>query len=363
MKESESLLRDFENLESVGNRLKSIITRVRLKEPVSVISISGMGKRPYLEYLTDYFQKVDFGFELVSQNITSIQEFDELLHMLETKEKFVPTLVVLRLAFEEDCFDQLKRLESLREKHYTNFVSILLCNLRNIYKAYHEKLQVITKSAFIIKPFTESESFKILKSYEVKYDLKISTNAKDKIAILSGGHTGLIKNIFLREIDNPNSDHEIIGLLDDEGVVRWLEQICKDLPKNVLEDILSRTKSIESQEILKKFGIINEKGKVFSPVFENYLEKKLKSAPQLPVDLKLTNQEKQVYDYLIKNAGNIISREEIGDIMWGEKSAENYSEWSIDQMIYRIRKKIKLLQNGDQIVTKKKMGFVFLRNS
>ncbi|MBM3209246.1 winged helix-turn-helix domain-containing protein [Candidatus Shapirobacteria bacterium] len=39
----------------------------------------------------------------------------------------------------------------------------------------------------------------------------------------------------------------------------------------------------------------------------------------------------------------VISRDEIAEILWGKESYDKYSDWSIDQMISQLRKKLNQL--------------------
>lgn len=210
-------------------------------------------------------------------------------------------------------------MEALREKHYTIFISILLCNLKNIYLSLSKKPQVLVKSVGIIKPFTPEESFEILRQYEIKYDLQINPESKPKIVNLSGGHTVMLKSLFLTEVDKPNFIPDLNELLLDEGLLRWLQQFTSDLPKNIIGDVISNTRSIESQDILNKFGYINAEGVAFSPILEAYLHKiKHELQPKTPVLLKLSSQEKDVYDFLISNKNLVVSRDDIAKVIWGK---------------------------------------------
>lgn len=352
------LLQDFKNIQSVKESVSYVLNRVKLKECVSVVSMSGLGKRPYFHTFEDQLQIYKDQYELVFVNTADKTELESVISKLE--KDFKPTILLVRLAFEEDCSDLIDRLEKLREKYYTKFISILLANLKTVYSSYTKKPQVLVKSTRIEKPFNYADSIEVLNQYEIKYDLKISSESKDKIAKLSGGHTGILKSLFLIEIDKPNFEPNIAELLLDEGIIRWLRQLVLDLPKNITADIHSNSRSIESDETLKKFGYINENGETFSPIVDAYLKKiKNELKPILPVDIKLSVQEKAVYDLFLSNKNQIVSRDDIAKAIWGENYLDNYSDWSIDQVVYRIRNKMSDAEMSDKITTKKKQGFIY----
>lgn len=54
----------------------------------------------------------------------------------------------------------------------------------------------------------------------------------------------------------------------------------------------------------------------------------------------LTRQQQRTYDLMAKKSGNVVSRDEIAQAIWGDKWLQKYSDWRIDRLIYLLRKKI-----------------------
>lgn len=68
-------------------------------------------------------------------------------------------------------------------------------------------------------------------------------------------------------------------------------------------------------------------------------------------------QEQKVLKQLFKNKGGIVERERIARRMWNKDWTEKYSDWAIDQLISRIRQKLKTLWINPSILqTHKKKG-------
>jgi DNA-binding response OmpR family regulator len=67
-----------------------------------------------------------------------------------------------------------------------------------------------------------------------------------------------------------------------------------------------------------------------------------------PIEEYFTRQEYTVLSLMIRKGGRLCSRDDIGEALWGEDSYEKYSNWAIDQLISKLRKKIKKLgiKNG-----------------
>lgn len=108
----------------------------------------------------------------------------------------------------------------------------------------------------------------------------------------------------------------------------------------------------------EKFGYINPEGKLFHPLLEPLISKHTKKS-----ESPFSDTESKVLTYLQSRESDIISREDIGRLVWGEEEWEDkYSDWAIGQLIYRLRKKLEYSTSSGKIHTKKGKGFVYLNN-
>lgn len=69
----------------------------------------------------------------------------------------------------------------------------------------------------------------------------------------------------------------------------------------------------------------------------------------------LQASESRVLVLFQSKAGQICSRDEIAQALWGEQWTQKYSDWMIDTMIYRLRQKLKA---GYEIKTLRNQGYV-----
>lgn len=69
----------------------------------------------------------------------------------------------------------------------------------------------------------------------------------------------------------------------------------------------------------------------------------------------LQASESRVLVLLQSKAGQICSRDEIAQALWGKQWTEKYSDWMIDTLIYRLRHKIPLHQ---EIITVRNQGYI-----
>jgi hypothetical protein len=59
----------------------------------------------------------------------------------------------------------------------------------------------------------------------------------------------------------------------------------------------------------------------------------------VPIDAYLSHQEHAVLQRLVEQAGQVVGRDAIAKAIWGETWEDAYSDWAIDQLISRLRKK------------------------
>jgi len=88
-----------------------------------------------------------------------------------------------------------------------------------------------------------------------------------------------------------------------------------------------------------------------SPIFGHYIEslhcsaKKIELTPnrillgEVPIDAFLSSQERSVVRLLVEKSGTLVNRDAIAKAMWGDGWEDAYSDWAIDQLISRLRKK------------------------
>jgi hypothetical protein len=77
----------------------------------------------------------------------------------------------------------------------------------------------------------------------------------------------------------------------------------------------------------------------------------------------LSNREAQILKLILDSPSIVVSRDSVAKIMWGDAWIEQYSDWSIDQTISRVRKKLgKVGLPSSVIKTVKGRGFMLNEN-
>ena len=76
----------------------------------------------------------------------------------------------------------------------------------------------------------------------------------------------------------------------------------------------------------------------------------------MEVGRNFSKRERELLGLLVVRKGEVVSREEIGERLWGE---EGYSDWALDAVVSRLRKKLAKLGLETRLKTKKKLGVVY----
>lgn len=229
-------------------------------------------------------------------------------------------------------------------------------------------------------PFlTEKETIKLAEEFAALSSINLTENQKKAIWKLSGGHAWLIKSLTkLFAEGNITSKTSEAAILNKGNIRIRLEHIWDTINENERKQLVKALDSNEEIEnlslLLKKLNVIEFEGdryKFFSPLFklfveqnkegrgeENYkiLQKQEKpedASKSLKIDSKsmtvsignktidsFTKSEFKLLEYLSKHSGEVISRDDIADAVWGDNSDEKYSDWAIDKLVSRLRDKI-----------------------
>jgi hypothetical protein len=116
---------------------------------------------------------------------------------------------------------------------------------------------------------------------------------------------------------------------------------------------------LESMRIIEK---TLQGWQVRSLALQNFLRDKTVSVDRIIKTVRgsetLSSREKKIVLKLIGKNGDILSRDEIADIIWKEKKYDQFSDWAIDKTISRIRKKIDKIPSLSELTieTRKKKG-------
>lgn len=307
----------------------------------------------------------------------------EILHLLEKKGLSLGLFLshitpVIKNGEYQPLFD----LELLIQTH--NNLSVIVFSELDITCEKYDVL--VDKASFLFDHIIKYPMYgykdcrQFISNYTSLWDLQVSEQITSRIIQLCGGYLWLIHQALRNLRDNPAfTAHQTVS---DELMVRKLMAIWskftveeKDILRKVSQNILDEHETYTHEyEYLKYIGLIkNAKGKnvLGIPVLSQIIEKETKINQfhlkynrifkgGKEISDKLSKKEKRLLSFFLSQKNILISRDQIAKVLWGIDNDNEYSDWAIDRLIYRIRRKLSHLGiEKSMIKTVKKKGYIF----
>jgi len=282
-----------------------------------------------------------------SVDISNLEQMWNEIHLLAKNKSVV---LVFNLPYGESpdssFFDTLYSWKNLlRDKlNWIVFTNYGILNSQVSSKSTFGK--IILSKVVPILPLDADSSQIIIDNYS-EYFGKIPVKYRMKIITLSGGNPGFIKSLYLLAQQNKLEDWR-----NDEQLLVRIKKIINDLsPKEI--DTLSavvdgKVNTTQTYIQMKKFGYITGKNKVFSPLLIQILNQRQTAGAS-----DFSSTQLKVFNLLREKAPHIVSRDEIAQVMWGSRWAQDYSDWALDQMIHEVRNKLEKGKSSWILQTKK----------
>lgn len=336
---------------SVENKAVGDIFREHLKFHDELILFQGF--KEAIDYLC------------LEKNITVVFLFDRF-------EEYLPNVT-------EEFFVNLRVLRD-RAKYKFSVIFSIYRPLETFFEAsiladYYEYVA----GNIVYLPLADS----IATDFRINYIEKITRKKVAKLVLaeiikLTGGVGRLIK-LSVEAILAYGEKHQDLAefLLEQKAIKSALSEIWSILTPG--EQAALRALKFENEEVatyLGKIGLIKDK-KVQIPLFEKYLQQKsdhmhnekaklvydantntISKGDEILSD-KLTASEFRLLRYLLQHADSIVERNELINVVWEEnKSTAGITDQAVDQLIFRLRRKIETDANNPKYLqTVKGRGF------
>lgn len=286
---------------------------------------------------------------------------------LLAKENIYPTLFLTRFdrltdAATPEFFNNLQSLKDATQ-HKLTYVFTSYRELDGLMPdVFHRKDLSLFSHVIYMQPAGKEDSKVILATMKKHYNLTLSEALEDAIIRLSGGHVQYLQLSTLilseaKETVTPENLEQL--LLADERMTLQSEELWESLSeeeKLVLQKAVNEEKITESDKTAAKYLWDTGFLPLFSPLFQDYLEKREKKEKE-PAGIEFSKKEHVLFTYLEEHANEICEREDIVDIVWPEYKEYGVSDWSIDRLVARVRGKLKKQKSPYEIVTVRTRGY------
>ena len=200
--------------------------------------------------------------------------------------------------------------------------------------------------------------------------------AKKELFTLTGGHGKLLKTSYEAVLANPDqfskdfTQKELQDFLlshrQIRGVLTELYNYLTPHEKSLLQNLGNANEATDELKYLNLIGLIKNNA-IAIPLLEEFMkqqelgtdetltfdeERNEISKGNTEITDQLTPSEFRLLKYLIINKGKVCEKEELINNVWKDsKTQEGVTDQALDQIIYRLRKKIEADPNNPQFIT------------
>lgn len=197
-----------------------------------------------------------------------------------------------------------------------------------------------------------------------KWNMSMPKRQEDQIVELCGGHFWLVKEAA-REFLNDGKFS-----IDNQALFFRTEAIYQTFQQSeqrVLDKMMAHRKQYTNEELhsytyFKKMNALSKHNGLNIGLINQYLSMRprvdqhveirdgLVFINNVTVDALFTRKEHRVFKTLLEHKGEIVSRDIIAQSIWQSRTDQQYSDWAIDQIIARLRKKLVELSLSPQLI-------------
>lgn len=272
-----------------------------------------------------------------------------------------------KLNFHSNFYNNLHSLYQLDQSkvHYV-FVFGSNCLNREFFCQYDELKKLPLQNIIYFPSLRVEDSLVVASRINKIHKYGFSETLIKLVCSYTGGHPSWIRKVLAalarcERIDEKN----ILGYLKDQTVIEYsLREVWMDLlpaeKEVILQIVNGSAQEGDSVDYLLKIGFLipeQKSLKLFSPLFEEFVKQVEVESPMISIDdlgedilinnkitrEKITQSENLLLSAFLKNPNKVLSRDKISEILWGDASYEKYSDWAIDQSIFKLRRKLKSL--------------------
>jgi len=332
------------------------------------LDLSGLTSKEEIEQELSFTISEELGVKVPDR-------YQSLVRMLRVEAKKNKIVAVLYLGqeggFDKDFFLFLNRLRNLLGWKFS-YVIFATARIWSNVQQLPIADKILKRNLVPVRPLTESDARIVLHNYEERYGTNLSAQKQDNIVSLAGGNPGLTKALYLQAMYT--NDWTNVNFLDEQLYFR-LQGIANDLSIDAQEVLLGKKKPTDKPLVayfLTQYGyasVVGQKLAPFTDLIVQYLQKfqfqtpKVVSEKRAKVDsmfLNFTKSQRKVLEYLKAHAGELVTKDTLAQVLWGDTWADRYSDWAIDQLLSTLREKMTALKYEGNIVTKKGEGIIFV---
>lgn len=312
--------------------------------------------------MTEKFEKVDEIFRKslsYNDDFVMAQGLKSAIEYLAVEEKLTVILLFDRFdsfvpSITKDFFTMLGTLRD-RAKYRFSVIFSLSRSLDDLVdsEVLHDFSDFV-RGNLVYMPLSNEPALSFRLGYlEKMMGEKILKDKKQSILDLTGGHLRLAKLAFESALSGEHSRIDAEFLLQQKKIEGALSDIWNELTP-AEQEVIKMGNLKDEDEYLGHVGLLHN-GKLQIPLLKDWLAHLPTEKEDLTLDPELksiklgervlsddlTKAEYRLLSYLLAHRDQIVERDKIIEHVWTEgKSIEGVTEQAVDQLIFRLRRKV-----------------------
>ncbi|MBI5613595.1 winged helix-turn-helix domain-containing protein [Candidatus Gottesmanbacteria bacterium] len=322
---------------------------------------------PVIEDASDLQSRIALLLDKSSLDGTTRRTFDEWMKYFVSKDR---TLLLVVSEAEKLLTpaekDTLTYLSYLIDQQYPRVLVVSCFEVNISHSSVMPQLASSTRlyaNVFEYPLYEESSSMLFIDLLADEWGIEVSNAEKERIIKLCGGHFWLVKEAVRRISDVGSWSPE------DDGMVFRLRTIYEQMlpsEQSALKKLVLGSSDLTSEErlslaYLERMHFVKD-GRCLISMMCDFVKAQGERPPgfslvgesvylnNVPVEKFFSRKEHRVIKLLVEHEGEVMSRNDIASALWPVNTEKEYSDWAIDQIIARVRKRLTHLHVSPEIL-------------
>lgn len=280
--------------------------------------------------------------------LDAIEDVEQVQNIIHSQDSIGIVFSNAQRLFDPDMKSMVKQLLMLQRSY--GFALLLHCESSpgEIEKTPVFVCQTAFQQHVIYQPLYEEKDVYAFMSYlEEKWTYRISHKDKQHIFNMCGGYLWLIKECVRQLVEHRDDKYTIQDVFHSSSFLWKVEQIWNAFTPSLRHEIVALNGAMEHYpDILTRFNIICSGGipGCFTDIVQDASLEEVSGniiCNHVDVTHRFSIHERKLVCMFLNKEGVILARIDVAKAYWGNEYEEYYSDWALDQIISRLRKKIR----------------------
>lgn len=202
--------------------------------------------------------------------------------------------------------------------------------------------------------YDHDETISFIRLFARQWGYITTGKQEEEITRACGGHLWFVKEAVRELVENKKSSFLEEGMMFRlRSVYELLIPAERDvLQKSVMNKKISTPEEKHSESFLRSMRVLDSQNNSLIGFYKDWIMQRNQEVGKLmlqndritlndiPLDKFFSRQEDRVMKLFLRCPNQVLPRDEVAKYIWPTNTTEHYSDWAIDQLISRLRKRL-----------------------